>query len=102
MPLEGSMTLSGWGRRPTVGLLLFFVAILGAVAGAAAGFSRVIAAGGLSPRRPWNTAWRTRPSFVHSANETSATRFGLTKWAPFGALPSNAAVLVARPSSSTL
>ena len=38
-----------------------------------------MAAAGLSSRNPRNTAWRTLPSFVHSAKETSATSVGLTQ-----------------------
>ena len=35
--------------------------------------------GGLSLRRPLNTAWRMRPSRVHSANATSAISSGFTQ-----------------------
>ncbi len=41
--------------------------------------SRRTSAAGLSSRRPWKTAWRTRPAGVHSVNDTSATHCGRTQ-----------------------
>ncbi|MNV89005.1 hypothetical protein D3C71_1832600 [compost metagenome] len=57
----------------------FFAADLADFA-AAAGFSTETAPAGLSVRRPWNTACRTRPSLVQAPKDTSATSFGLTQW----------------------
>ncbi|MNN83179.1 hypothetical protein D3C81_2001950 [compost metagenome] len=53
------------------------------------GFARssVMPLAGLSSRKPWNTAWRTEPSLVISANATSASSFGLSQCTPLTSKP---------------
>jgi hypothetical protein len=53
------------------------------------GRSRINCVADLSVRRPRNTGWRIRPSFVHSVNLTSATSRGRTHVVErsFGILP---------------
>ena len=66
--------------------------------------SRTMLRAGLSSRKPWNTACRTMPSRVHSANAISATRSGLTHCtsrasAPMGGLENGGASTVSPLSS---
>ena len=41
--------------------------------------SRRISRGDLSPRTPMNSGWRSKPSRVHSTNDTSTTTLGFTQ-----------------------
>jgi hypothetical protein len=73
------MTRSGCVTRKSAGTALFFAIAFGVEDGRVRGNSLVMRAGGLSLRRPWNTAWRTWPPFVHSAKATSAISWGFTQ-----------------------
>ena len=126
MPVEGSITRSGWlMRMPSTsasplpsGRPLRCGRLCGArlrgrraspaspsprlfTSATSTGCSRVMLRAGLSSRRPWKTEWRIRPSGVHSPNETSATSVGRTQWPPASRGFSKNGGRVARPGASS-